>query len=173
MITRETLRRRTTLVAVFKTQRALVETLDHLLGLGLDDVLDIGHAALITRDEQGAVVTVNNNVTPREGLFSGAALGATIGGLTMLLLGAGDLPKAAAALSVAAGLLLGGMIGAALGRLVAHLVGFGYEPDLLRDLERQLQPGQVALLLRVRAPSVPLLRRELGARGTIMGAAGE
>jgi len=173
MLTRETLRRRTTLVAVFRTQRALVEALDQLLGLGLDDVLDIGHAALITRDEQGAVVTVNNNVTPREGLFSGAALGLTIGGLTMLLLGAGDLPKAAAALSVAAGLLIGGGIGAALGRLVARLAGFGYEPGLLRGVEQQLRPGQVAVLLRVRPPSVPLLRRELGAHGTIIGPAGE
>ncbi len=172
-MTHETLRRRTTLVAVFQTQRALVETLDHLLGLGLDSALDIGHAALITRAEQGTIVTVNNNVAPREGLLSGAALGAAIGGLVMLLLGAGDLPKAAAALSVATGLLLGGLIGAALGRLAAHLIGFGYEPGLLCDLERQLQPGQVALLLRVRASNVALLRRELGLRGAIMDATGE
>jgi len=156
-------RRRAPLVAIFPTHRALGEALDHVLDLGLGDVLDIGHAALIACDERGEVQTVNNNVTPREGLYSGMTLGATIAGLVMLQLGALELPKVAGIAALALSLLLGAGIGGALGQMVAALVGFGFDPDLLRSIERRLQPGQVALLLQVRPRHIPLLRRELNA----------
>lgn len=166
------LRRRTTLVAIFETHRALVEVFDRALASGLDDVLNIGRAALITRDEQGDLVTINNSVSPREGVFSGAMLGITIGGLSMFLLGALDRPGAAATLSLIASLLIGGVVGGLIGRAVAGLAGFGFEPSLLSSVEQRLEPGQIALLIQVRPASVPLVRRELGARAELFPTGG-
>jgi len=161
------LRRRTTLVAVFETHRALVEVFDRALASGLVGVLDVGHAALITRDEQGEFVTINNNVSAREGVFSGAMLGLTIAGLSMFLLGALDGPDVAATLTLIASLLIGGVLGGAIGRAVAAMAGLGFAPALFSEIERTLSPGQVALLIRVRPASVPLVRRELGAQADV------
>ena len=120
-------RRRTTLVAIFETHRALIDVFDRALASGLEDVLDIGSAALITRDEQGEVVTINNSVTRREGVLSGAMLGVAIGGLTVLLRAAPDPAEAAGALTLMAGVLLGGVIGALIGRMVAGMARFGFD----------------------------------------------
>lgn len=177
MLERKTLRtrfhRRTTLVAIFETHRALIDVYDRALASGLDDVLDIGSAALVTRDERGEPVTINNSVTRRDGMFSGAMLGVAFGGLAVLLGGAlVDLPEAAGALSLLVGVLLGGAIGALLGRAVAGMTRFGFEASLLRRVERQLQPGQVALLLQVRPSNLPVLRRELGTRAALFSTYG-
>lgn len=168
MISGMLLRRQTTLVAVFETHRALVEVFDRALASGLANVLDVGHAALITRDEHDDIVTIDNSVSPREGVFSGAMLGITIGGLSMFLLGALDVRDAAATLSLIASLLIGGIVGGIIGRAIAGLAGFGFEPLLLHDIEQQLQPGQVALLLHARPSNLPLLRRELGAQAELL-----
>jgi len=165
------LRRRTTLVAIFETQRALVEVVDRVLASDLDDVLNLGHAALLARDAQGELVTIDNSVSPREGAFSGAMLGITLGGLSMFLLGVLDLPDAATTLSLIVSLIIGGLVGSAIGRAVARLVGFGFEPWLLNSVAQRLEPGQVALLLQVRPANVPLLRRELGAHAELFPAA--
>ena len=157
-------------MAIFETRRALVEVLDRALASGLDDVLNIGHAALLTCDEQGELVTIDNSVNPREGAFSGAMLGITLGGLSMFLLGLLDRPDAAATLSLIASLLIGGLAGGVIGRAVARWVGFGFEPWLLHSVAQRLEPGQVALLLQVRPASVPLLRRELGTRAELFPA---
>lgn len=165
-------RRRTTLVAIFETHRALIEIFDRALASGFDHVLDIGSAGVVTRDQQGEVVTVNNSVTRREGIFSGAMLGVAIGGLGMLLAVAHDLPEAAGALALIAGVLLSGTLGALIGRAIAGMARFGFDPQLLRRVERQLQPGQVALLLQVRPSSLPVLRRELGTRAALFSTYG-
>lgn|GEM_PF-1247743 len=165
-------RRRTTLVAIFETHRALIDVFDRALASGLEDVLDIGSAALITRDEQGEVVTINNSVTRREGVLSGAMLGVAIGGLTVLLRAAPDPAEAAGALTLLAGVLLGGVIGALIGRMVAGMARFGFDAPLLSRVERQLQPGQVALLLLVSPSHVPVLRRELGTRAAFFSTYG-
>lgn len=165
--------RRATLVAIFETHRALIEVFDRALASGLDDALDVGSAALVTRGERGEPVTVNNSVTRRDGVFSGAMLGVAIGGLTVLLGGALiDLSDAAGALTLLAGVLLGGALGALVGRAVAGMARFGFDASLLRRVERQLQPGQVALLLQVRPASLPMLQRELGTRAALFSTYG-
>src|SRR5690606_41909342 len=91
-------------------------------------------------------------------------LGVAIGGLTVLLRAAPDPAEAAGALTLLAGVLLGGVIGALIGRMVAGMARFGFDAPLLSRVERQLQPGQVALLLLFRRSHVPVLRPELGRR---------
>ena len=57
-------------------------------------------------------MTINNSVTRREGVFSGAMLRRRDRGLTVLLRAAPDPPKQRGALTLLAGVLLGGVIGA-------------------------------------------------------------
>jgi hypothetical protein len=139
----------------------LVAVMDRLLVQGLSDRLDMGHAALIEQTANGQPVIVNNNVTSREGLISGAMIGGSILALGVIQLDALRLPDLEALAAISVSILLGCGLGGLIGHLVTFSIGFGFQLDLLNSVARQLASGEVVLLLQVRHKDVAILEREL------------
>lgn len=140
---------RTILVFRFESRRLLLQAMDYILAHGMADHLDIGHAALILQPPDAPPVVVNNNVTAREGLISGGMIGASIGGLGALQVGAAILPGIGGALAVIGLALVGAGLGSGLGRLVAVRIVFGFRPDVLDHIAQRLHSGEIALVLHV------------------------
>lgn len=155
--------RRTILIAVFESRAALSETVESLTAHEQRDILDLGHAALVSCAGDGSTLIQNNNVTAIEGTLSGGMIGAALMGLGILQLGGLTLPALSAALAVGLGILLGGGLGSLIGYFVAARTGFGFQSDLFDSITCQLRPGQVALVLQVRPAYVSALQQVLPA----------
>jgi uncharacterized membrane protein len=148
-------------MSTFESREMLVEVMDQLLVRGMSDRLDIGHAALIEQTTSGQPIIVNNNVTSREGFISGAMIGASIFTLGVIQLNALDLPEFEALVVISLSIVLGCGLGGLIGHLVTFSIGFGFHPDLLASMGRQLRPGEVVLVLQVRHKDASILEREL------------
>jgi hypothetical protein len=106
-------------------------------------------------------VIVNNNVTSRDGLISGAMIGGSMLALGLIQLDALRLPDLEALAVISVTILLGCGLGGLIGQLVTRSIGFGFQPDLINRAARQLDAGEVILLLQVRHRDVSILEREL------------
>ncbi len=151
-------RRKATLVLIFQSDRALMETMDQLSVTDLGHMLDFGHAALITGGEEPMIV--NNNVSVREGGLSGVMIGATLMMLGFVQFGALDLSKLGSIMAIGMAALMGGILGGLMGYLIAFLIGFGFSQALLAEVGSQLMSGEIALLLQM--PERQITRLQAG-----------
>ncbi len=165
MIVHRFFKRRAVLVVTFPSRRALHETIARLMSQGMGDDLDIGHAALISRSQDGGISVHNNSVTAREGWISGMMLGATIMALGAVQYGALDIHGAGAALVLGISFVSGGLLGSWIGYMAARWIGLGFEPALLQDIANRLADGEVVLVLQVRRTQAAALWTELAIGG--------
>lgn len=162
---RHIFKQRVVLVVTFPSRRTLHETLARLMRQGMVENLDIGHAALITRSQDGTLSVHNNSVTAREGWISGMMLGATIMALGAVQYGALDTNGVGAALVLGISFVIGGLLGSLLGYMAARWIDFGFDPALLQDIVNRLVEGEVALVLQVRRSHAAALWTELAVGG--------
>jgi len=121
------------------------DTLNFFDELRKRGVLDIKHAALIEKDEDGNTkVEDRSDVNPKQGAIFGAITGGLIG-----LLG-GPI-----------GAIVGAAAGAATGQLSAGKIDMGFSDEFLKKLQQELQPGRTALLVVIEHRMVDELSDEL------------
>ena len=108
-------------------------TLAFLDDLSKSGALDIKHAAVLVKDEDGNIkVEERGDVHSKQGAIFGAISGGLIG-----LLG-GPI-----------GVIVGAAAGAATGGVVARKIDMGFSDDFLNKLQEELQPGKSALIVVV------------------------
>jgi len=150
--------RRSILVITFKTHQDLTDAMNDILTRRLSDMVDIGHAAIVLRSQEGYPLILNNNVTLREGPISGFMIGVSILPLGLIQAGALELPGAWAVMVMLVGILFGGVIGALVGYGIATRINFGFRAQLLNDLGAQLHIGEASLVLQARPAQVAAIR---------------
>lgn len=140
----------TTIIAVFKSRKAVLEALDKLVAL---DLVDVNAAAVIARAPQGHTVVIDHTLTPREAGFMGGFFGALLGALSMIQLGGAlDLPEMGPLLAIIASVVLGALVGRQTGRVAVHLITHNFEPEQIESLAKRLKPGETALLIEIDSP---------------------
>lgn len=109
------------------------ETFAFLENLSKSGVLDIKHAAVLVKDDDGNIkVEERGDVNSKQGAIFGAISGGLIG-----LLG-GPI-----------GVIIGAAAGAATGGVAARKIDMGFSDEFLNKLQEELQPGKSALIVVV------------------------
>ena len=132
------------LVAVFPTRNLLVQALAHIK---TQESVDIKRAAIVSINQDGETVVVDDDLSAAEGGPAGMILGGVLAAGGMFILGATHLPGVGPALAIAVGTLIGAIIGRLTGRFAANLLDFGFPRAVTNDIAAQLKPGQPALLV--------------------------
>lgn len=121
------------IASVFDKVEDADDTLDFFDELRKRGVLEIKHAAVIEKDEDGKTkVEDRSDVNPKQGAIFGAITGGLIG-----LLG-GPI-----------GVIVGAAAGAATGQVAAGKIDMGFSDKFLKKLQDELQPGKSALIVVV------------------------
>ena len=145
------------LVAVFPTRALLVQALSHIKIL---EGIDIQRSAIISINQDGEMVVVDDDISAAEGGPAGMILGALLAAAGMIFFGATRLPGIGPVLVTATGSLLGAIVGRVTGRFAASLLNFSFPRALTEDIAKQLQPGQPALLIETTRDEDALSRLE-------------
>lgn len=121
------------IASVYDSVNDAEETLVFFDELRKRGVLQINHAAIIAKDEDGNTkVEDRSDVNPKQGAIFGAITGGLIG-----LLG-GPI-----------GAIVGAAAGAATGQFSAGMIDMGFSDKFLKKLQEELQPGKSALIMVV------------------------
>ncbi len=154
------------IVAVFPSRSILIKALDYIQEL---DLVDLEHASVVMKSEDGRVVFMDDNL----GAAEGGLLGSGLGSLLMLggvgLLGAFSLPTLYMVLTLLVAIGIGAGIGNLVGRFVAGslTINLNFKTDdanrAINAIGDRLQSGHHALLLTVKdtAALLPRLRDDL------------
>lgn len=153
---------REAVVAVFPSRAILAKALDRIMEL---EELKITDAAIVVRAKDGEVIVLDDDISPDEGAIAGGTLGAAIGALGLVQLGALALPGIGPIIALGTAVLAGGLVGGGVGRVVAGLIDFDYKRYAVQPLAAHLQSGHPALVLEIEGETqtLPLLKKELAA----------
>lgn len=132
------------LVAVFPTRNLLLQALAQIKTL---ESVDIKRAAIVSVNQGGETVVVDDNLGAAEGGPAGMVLGGLLTAGGMIILGATRLPGVGPILAIAVGTVIGAIIGRLTGSFAANLFNFGFPRAMTDDIASQLKPGQPALLI--------------------------
>jgi uncharacterized membrane protein len=151
---------REAVVAVFPSRAILAKALDRIMEL---DDLKITDAAIVARAKDGEVIVLDDDISADEGAIAGGTLGAAIGALGLVQLGALALPGIGPIIALGTAVLAGGLVGGGVGRIVAGLIDFDYKTYAVQPLADHLQSGHPALVLEIESETkvLPLLKKEL------------
>ncbi|MGD9406252.1 MAG: DUF1269 domain-containing protein [Anaerolineae bacterium] len=140
-------------VKVYDKPGKAEEALKFVHDLHNQRTLKIRNAAILTRDEEGAVtVRDTRDIDPKKGRL----LGAITGGLIGLVGGP-------------AGVVVGALAGAGTGAVAGKRIDFGFSDKFLSKLQEHLQPGSEALVVLVEHEFVVPLSESLARdEGTIV-----
>ena len=147
------------IVVVFPSRKVLTQALDRIMEL---DYVGVRRAAIVAKAANGETVILDDDITPDQGGIAGGTLGAAMGLLGLVQLGALALPGVGPIIALGAGVLVGAVVGRATGRFAANLVDFGFRMEQIQGLSERLQAGQPALILEFsRSDVLPRLRDDL------------
>ena len=148
------------IVAVFPSRVILTKALDRLMEL---DDITLQRSAIVAKAASGETIILDDDISADEGGITGGTLGAAMGALGLVQLGALALPGVGPIIALGAGVLVGGLVGRATGRFAANLLDFGFKNSQIEALSESLQEGHPALVLELAdaAEALPLLREEL------------
>lgn len=148
------------IVAVFPTRRAVTRAVDYLKE---NAVVDIQRAAIVAKAAGGETIILDDDLSPNEGGIAGGTLGAAMGAMGIVHLGALALPGVGSIIALGASALVGGLLGNVTGRFAANLLDFGYRSEQIQALSQQLEEGHPALILEITDPiaGLEVLRSEL------------
>jgi len=140
-------------VRVYDESGRAEEALEFVHKLHNQRTLRIRNAAILARDEEGAVtVRDTRDIDPKKGRL----LGAITGGLIGLVGGP-------------AGVAVGALAGAGTGAVAGKRIDFGFSDDFLNRLQKHLKPGKSALVVLVEHEFVVKLSESLARdEGTIV-----
>lgn len=120
-------------VGSFPEKNKAAEVFEHLEQLAADGALQLEHAAVVAKTEEGEVEARDvGDVDAKRG----AVFGAITGGLIGLIAGP-------------AGAVIGAAAGAATGSATANLADYGVSDHIIQAVEEGLQPGSSALIAYV------------------------
>jgi len=149
-----------TIVAVFPSRVILTKAMDRIMEL---DYINVRHAAIIAKANDGEVVILDDDISPDEGSIAGGTLGAAMTAFGLVQLGALALPGIGPIIALGTGLVAGGILGGVAGRVAATLIDLDYKPLHIKTLAAELQAGHPAIVLEVENAEaiLPTLREEL------------
>jgi uncharacterized membrane protein len=148
------------IVAVFPSRVILTKALDYLMEL---EDITLQRAAIVAKAASGETIILDDDISADEGGVTGGTLGATMGALGLVQLGALALPGVGPIIALGAGVLVGGLVGRVTGRFAANLLDFGFKNSQIEALAERLQEGHPALVFELAdaAETLPRLREEL------------
>jgi len=148
------------IVAIFPTRRALTRAVDYLKE---SEIVEIQRAAIVAKAAGGETLVLDDDLSPNEGGVAGGTLGAAMGALGIVHLGALALPGVGSIIALGASALVGALLGNVTGRFAANLLDFGYRNEQIEALSEQLEEGHPALILEISDPvaGLEILRGEL------------
>ena len=147
-------------VAVFPSRGILTKALDHLMEL---EDITFQRVAIVAKAASGETIILDDDISADEGGVTGGTLGAAMGALGLVQLGALALPGVGPIIALGAGVLVGGLVGRATGRFAANLLDFGFKNTQIEALAGSLQEGHPALVFELAdtTSGLPRLREEL------------
>lgn len=150
------------IVAVFPSRSALTKALDHIMGL---KDLSILRAAAVARAQTGELTIIGDEISTDEGSIAGGTLGAALGALGLVQMGAIALPGVGLVIALGAGALIGGLLGGFTGRFAVGLLDSTSKNAQIEMLGRAIQGGYCAIIFEMKpgAENLPRLRQELKA----------
>lgn len=132
------------IVAVFPTRNLLLQALAQIKTL---ESIEIRRAAIVSINQDGETVVVDDDLSAAEGGPAGMVLGGFLAAAGMVFLGATRLPGVGPVIAIVAGTIIGAIIGRLTGSFAANLLDFGFPRDITNDIASQLKHGQPALLV--------------------------
>jgi len=148
------------LVAIFPSRKILLRALEHLNSL---EDININRAAIVAKAADGETIILDDDLSADEGGIAGGTLGAAMGALGLVQLGALALPGIGPVIAVGAGVLVGGLLGKVTGSFAANLLDFGFRNEQIENLSQELTAGHPALVLEVTNLKItqPIIQTEL------------
>lgn len=130
----------------FPSRAALTRGLDRIMKL---DYVEVRRAAIVARAATGETVILDDHLSPNQGKLMGGTLGAAMGLLGIVQLGALALPGVGPIVALGAGALVGGLVGRVTGQVAVSYAEFGFKREHVEELAAHLKNDQPALILEI------------------------
>lgn len=149
------------LVVIFPSRKILVRALEHLNTV---EEIVINRVAIVAKAADGETIILDDDISADEGGIAGGTLGAAMGALGLVQLGALALPGIGPVIAIGAGVLVGGILGQVTGRFAANLLDFGFRNEQIENLSEELTAGHPALIIEADdlISHLPIFKKELG-----------
>lgn len=148
------------LVVIFPSRKILVRALEHLNTV---EEIVINRVAIVAKAADGETIILDDDISADEGGIAGGTLGAAMGALGLVQLGALALPGIGPVIAIGAGVLVGGILGQVTGRFAANLLDFGFRNEQIENLSEELTAGHPALIIEADdlISHLPIFKKEL------------